>query len=317
MPIDQKATLAPLRPLHESIVLPEEIAFGHMNVRFYGARALAATDQLLAELQVGMSEFGATRSLVYELPRLFTRYHREQHTGAKLSVLGGLLEARQDGLRVYHELRNPDRDELAASFVQDLRFRAPGESGSLHIPSAVRKDLESQRVSLPIEGGPRTLELDASPIAPLLQEALDGDLAIRLPRRIDPADCDAEGRLPADVRPFYMWGGDPIPPRRSSDGPDLSPLPDGAKMGWTSLENRSVMVEEPMAGMRIQSFGAAVELSRKTVLKRFWIFDLESGRLLLANDVVELALHRGDHRAIEIPSPIRRKIESELRPDLR
>lgn len=309
---------APLRVLHESRVRAEEIdALGHMNVRFYGERALASTERLLAELGVKPADFGATEPLGYDLPRLFTRYHREQHTGASLVVLGGLLEAREDALRFYHELRNLERDELAATFVHDLRLRLPGRPDALHNPARLREFLASARVALPAEGGPRTIDLDRAPVAPTFAEALEAGLAFRLPREVEAENCDVEGRLSAEMRPFYMWGGRPIPPAKTADGPQLIDLPDGGKMGWASMETRSVMLEQPMAGMRTQSFAATVEIARKTNLRRYWVFDVDTGRLLLANEVVELALHLGQRRAIDIPEDIRAEMTENLREDLR
>ena len=309
---------AALRVLHESEVLAEEIdALGHMNVRFYGTRALASTDRLLAELAVETDDFGTTSPFVYDLPRLFTRYQREQHTGAPLVVSGGLLEANEQGLRFYHELRNPERDELAASFVQDLSLRSPGDEEPLSIPTSVCKALAKSVIEFPIQGQPRTVDLDRDPVAPTLEEALSGGLAFRIPRKVDPADCDPEGRLTPIMRPFYMWGGDPLPPATKQDGPMLIELPDGAKMGWASMETRSVMVEQPMAGMRVQSFAATVEIARKTNLRRYWVFNLDTQELMLSNEVVELALHLGERRAIEIPDDIRASMSADLRADLR
>ena len=307
-----------LRALHESVVRDEEIdALGHMNVRFYGARALESTDRLLAELGVEAGDLGAATTLSYDLPRLFTRYQREQVAGAPLVVRGGLVRVDASGVRLYHELRNSKSDELAASFIHDVAFRAAGESGTLSIPESARKELSRLRVEFPSEGGPRTIDLDASPVAPTFAEALEGGLAFRLPRRIEAESCDAEGRLSAEMRPFYMWGGEPIPPVRQQDGPPLVQLADGSMMGWASMETRSVMVEQPLVGMHVQSFAATVELARKTNLRRYWVFDVDSGRLLLANEVVELALHLGQRRAIEIPEELRSEMEASLRSDLR
>ncbi len=310
--------LASLRVLHESVVRAEEVdALGHMNVRFYGERAFASTERLLSELGVKPADFGATQALGYELPRLFTRYHREQHTGSPLVVRGGMLEAREDALRFYHELRNPERDELAATFVHDVRLRVPGQPDPLRNSAELRDSLAHERVALPLEGGPRTIDLDRPPVAPTFAEAKEAGLAFRLPREIEAEYCDAEGRLSAEMRPFYMWGGRPIPPAKAADGPQIIDLPDGGKMGWASMETRSVMLEQPTAGMRTQSFAATVEIARKTNLRRYWIFDINTGRLLLANEVVELALHLGQRRAIDIPEDIRSEMTENLREDLR
>lgn len=307
----------PLRLLHESEVLAEEIdALGHMNVRFYAARALASTDRLLAELGLEASDLGATGPLAYDLPRLFTRYQREQHTGSPLVVMGGLIDVDSTGLRFYHELRNPERDELAASFVHDLRLRGSGKAGALMLSDALVKKLAEAQVAFPEAGRPRTVDLDAEPVAPTYREALKEGLAFRMPRTIDQSDCDAAGRLSPETRPFYMWGGDVIPPATPQEGPMLIDLPDGGKMGWASIESRSVMIDQPMAGMQVQSFAATVRLAHKTHMRRYWVFDVATERLLLSNEVVELALHLGARRAIEIPELIRKEMQVSLRPDL-
>lgn len=307
-----------LRLLHESQVLDEEIdALGHMNVRFYGARALASTSRLLEELGLTVQERPELADCKADLPQLFTRYHREQHAGAALEVHGGVLAVGESGVRLYHELRNPERDELAASFVHDVEFRRTEGVAARTIPEAVRTSLRSSCIDLPEHGAPRTLDLDAPPVAPDFRDALESGLAFRLARRIEPDVCDDAGRLSPEMQPFYMWGGEPVPPAAALDGPPLITLADGAKMGWASMENRSVAVRALREGMLIQTFAATVELARKTNLRRYWIYDVESEDLLLSNEVVELALHLGERRALEIPSEIRAEMEEKLRSDLR
>lgn len=307
-----------LRVLHESVVQPEEIdALGHLNVRHYGERALAATDRLLDALGLEGEAFAAAGPLAHDLPVLFTRYHREQHTGAPLVVHGGVIAIRPDGLRLYHELRNPERDELAATFLHDVTLHAEGDAAPLALPEALRKELAREVAPWPEHGRSRSIDVDAPPRVITLEHARESGLAFRLPRRLEAADCDADGRIGPASRPFTMWGGDPIPPATREDGPPLLDLPDGGRMGWAAMESRSIQLEPPTVGMTIQSFAAVVELARKTSLRRYWVFDVDTGRLLLTNQVVDLALHLGLRRAIEIPEPSRSELEAKLRPDLR
>ena len=310
--------MKPLRVLHKSSVEDEEIdALGHMNVRHYGRRALASTEKLLLELGlIGQGDVGETEgALVYDLPKLYTRYHREQLAGAQLEVRGGILAVDAQGIRIYHELVNPAREEIAATFVQDVVFRKAESNDRVELTDAVQKELSAYRVEWPQHGRSRSIDLDAPPVRLSLEDALEGGLAFRKERRIEAEDCDPEGRVGADMRPFLMWGGEPIEP--GPDGPPVFDLPDGGRMGLASMESRSVMVEQPMAGMRIQSFAATVELGRKTNLRRYWVFDLDTGRLLLANQVVELALHLGKRCAIDIPDEMRKRFEEKARFDLR
>lgn len=307
-----------LRVLHESLVEDEEIdALGHMNVRHYGRRALASTEKLLVDAGlIGQTVGGDNEgALVHDLPRLYTRYHREQLAGARLEVHGGILSADADGIRIYHELVNPERKEVAATFVQDVVFREAESNQAVEIADSVRKELTEARIEWPAHGRSRSIDLDAPPVTLSVKAALESGLAFRKERRIAAEDCDPEGRVGADMRPFLMWGGEPIEP--GPEGPPVFDLPDGGRMGLASAETRSVMVEQPMAGMRIQSFAATVELARKTNLRRYWVFDLDTGRLLLANEVVELALDLDKRCAIDIPDEMRERFAATARFDLR
>lgn len=305
-----------LRCLHESVVEADEIdALGHMNVRHYGERALASTARLLEALDLpGLGVEGLLPG-AYDLPRLYTRYQREQLQGAPLEVHGGVLDVTERGLRFYHELRNPEREEIAATFLHDVRFPNDRLEEPPLLEPAVVEALATRRVALPEHGRPRSIDLDASVKAPTLEEAIDCGMAVRKPRVIEAADCDAQGRLSPLARPFVMWGGEPLD--GSEAGPPVYALPDGGRMGWASLEMRSVRIAPLRAGTRIQSFGAPVEVNKKTSLRRFWIFDLDTEQPLLANDVVDIALHLDERRAIEIPDRMRSELEGQLRTDLR
>ena len=76
-----------------------------MNVRFYAARALRATQTLAASLDLDAPscERSGVSLLVTDA---FTRYHREQLAGARLAVRGGVIAVDAERLRVYHELSN-------------------------------------------------------------------------------------------------------------------------------------------------------------------------------------------------------------------
>jgi acyl-CoA thioesterase FadM len=318
--------VAPLQRLHESVVAEDEIdALGHMNVRHYGERALAATARLLERLGLALGRVGpgAGQGLVetggegagYDLPRLYTRYQREQLAGAPLVVRGGVLDASPVGLRCYHELVNPARDEIAATFLHDVRLEAGEREGATVLSAERLEALAAERVALPEHGRPRSIDFDAAATAPPLEEAIRSGLALRRPRVIAPEDCDADGQVPASMRPFFMWGGETLD--GSDPGPPVIPLAGGGRMGWASLEMRSVRLAPLRQGLRVQSFSAPLEVAKKTTLRRYWVFDLASGRPLLVNDVIDIALDLERRRAMEIPDDLRAMLERQHRPDLR
>jgi acyl-CoA thioesterase FadM len=304
-----------LRRLHEARVADDQIDhLGHMNVRFYHERALAAS-RALATLHGLSPEALEEMGGVLEVRDAFTRHYREQLAGAPLAVLGGVLEVRPDGLRVVHELVNTERAELSAAFVHELALREAGSQQPLPLPEPVAKSASTALVAWPEHGRPRTLDLDRTPDTLTLAVARERELAMRHERVVQPDECDAQGLF---LTPRYLeliWGGDPIAARGPAAA--LVEMGEGGSLGWATLESRAVLLELPRVGTRIQSFGAEVELARKTSCRHHWVFDTQSGRLLCAHSVVNLAFDIANRCAVEIPAHIRTALESQYHPDLR
>ena len=131
---------------------------GHMNVRWYGVAARAASDAVVAAVPAG-------DDVEVRAVDLYTRHFREQLLGAELEVRSLRLSGGDGSLRLYHELRNAETDELAASFVHrleartgrgarrglaarrrrptgaDPRARAPAQHLARHPPARLRADV--------------------------------------------------------------------------------------------------------------------------------------------------------------------------------
>jgi len=304
-----------LRCLHEAIVGADEIDhLGHMNVRFYLEKALRAGEALASEHGLGpdtLRELGA----VLEVRDAFTRHYREQLVGARLTMMGGVLEVRSDGLRVYHELLNEDRNELSATFVHELKLLQRETRRPLPLPEMLAKRAGDARVSWPEHGRPRTLDLERVPPALTLEITRERDLAMRQPRRVGPEECDADGFFVASRYQDLVWSGEPAGKRVA--GVPLLDMERGGKFGWATLESRGIVNALPRVGARIQSFAAEVELARKTSYRHHWVFDLDDGSLLCTSSIVNLAFDIGARRAIEIPPGVRASLETEYHPDLR
>jgi len=304
-----------LRPLHEATVAEEEIDhLGHMNVRFYHEKALRGSEALAAEHGLGP---GVCRALggVVELRETFTRHYREQRVGARLVVLGGVLAVRGDGLRLYHELFNTERDERAATFVHELRLRHAGTRRPLPLPEMVARSAGGALVAWPEYGRPRTLDLGGLPPVPALDEAHRRGLAMRKERVLDAESCDGDGFFVASRYQDLFWGGEPT--REGPIGPFLRPLADGGKLGWATLESRGVWHELPRHGTRIQSFGAEVEITDKVTTRHMWAYDVERGVPLCTSSIVNLAFDVTRRRAVVIPTEVRAIFEAQYHPDLR
>jgi acyl-CoA thioester hydrolase len=305
--------MAELRRLHEAKVGEQEIDhLGHMNVRFYLEKAVRASQALADGLGLGPEaclELGG----MLELRDAYTRHYREQLVGA--AVMGGVLGVEPEGLRLYHELVNTERDERAATFVHRLGLRRRETREPLPLPEMVAESAGRALVPWPEHGRPRTLGLERVPPALTLRMARDRGLAMRRERVVRPEECDAEGFFLAERYQDLVWGGEPSAQRAS--GVPLFELAEGGKFGWATMENRALLIRLPRAGDRVQSFGAEVELGRKTSFRHHWVFDVEREDLLCTSSIVNLAFDVEARRSIEIPASIRAVFESQYHPDLR
>ena len=89
---------------------------GHMNVMWYVGKFDEATWQMFAMLGVTPSYLrGQQRGMAAVEQRI--TYERELRAGDIVTVRSGILEVREKVVRFYHEMRNEETGEIAATTV--------------------------------------------------------------------------------------------------------------------------------------------------------------------------------------------------------
>lgn len=295
---------------HTSSVTEDQIDhLGHMNVRYYGINAHAATDAVLAELD----GWPASPHLVHDV---YTRHHREQLLGTSLLVRSALLAADADGLCIHHELVPANAEALAATFVH--RVSPIDERGErLRVPEASVEAARAAVVEPLPYAAPRSVDLDRDALgtAPPLELVRERGLDVRLPRTIAADECDERGRHRPEATMMLLWGGE-APDHVEGWGPTLHEGPAGELMGWALMETRVQLARLPRAGTRIQSFGATIALHERATHRMHWCYDLDRGDLLCAFEAVDVAFDTRGRSSMVIPESIRRRQESVLHADL-
>jgi len=293
-----------LRTTHTSAVTEDQIDhLGHMNVMYYGVNALAGTRAVVADLPGWDGGF-----VVFDT---YTRHHHEQLLGSRLEVRSSLLGADADAVRIHHELRNADTDQLAATFLHGL---CPADGGVRSaVPAATIAGVDGE--PLPDYAAPRSISLDADLLgsSPSLETLLERGLAFRHPRAVGAQECDADGRYRVEMAPALTWAGEQV---EGEDPDHLHEMPDGSLLGWASMETRAVFGELPMVGTRVQSFAAGVAIHDKVVHRVNWCYDLDSGALLTAFESISLAFDVRGRRPLSIPPGYRARTERTIQPDL-
>jgi acyl-CoA thioester hydrolase len=318
--------MSSMRIFDTSEIQPNEIdGLGHMNVRFYMARAQRANEALLAELDLGPAEREAMNVRLAQVDA-YTRYHREQFAGSTLTVNGGVLGAGPTELSAFYELTNPAKGEIAATFILVNTLTDKSTGAAAPFPASARAAAEALRVELPDYGRPRTIDLGAprtdltfEEVARRLDDESDEGPKDPMARRSEwtvPAEaCDEAGFL-ADSSAM-MFGGPRAP--TSDDMRRMGPMTfvgdDGHRLGWASLETRMVRVSQARAGDRLCSLGAEIGLQPKVRHSRRWLFNATTGQLVSLNDNVSIALDLDARRPIDIPPSIRSQLETRHVPE--
>ena len=295
---------------HTSSVSDDQIDhLGHMNVRYYGVNAHAATEAMLATLD----GWPTGTHLVHDA---YTRHHREQLAGTPLLVRSGVLAADANGLRLHHELVPANAEALAATFVHCVS-PIDDNGARLAVPNVVVDAASAETIEPLPYAAPRTvaLELDALATAPSLDLLRDRGLDVRKPRVITDEECDARGRYRPDATMMLLWGGEPSE-NTEGWGPGLYEGPDGELMGWALMETRVQLARLPRAGMHIQSFCATVAIHERATHRMHWCYDLDRNEPLCTFEAVDVAFDTRGRRSMVIPDPIRRRQESILHTDL-
>ena len=302
-----------------STVLDSEIdSLGHMNVRFYLSRVDRANKKLLRMNGVVTEE-------QHQISRFdtYSRFRREQFSGAELVVLGGVLEVVEGGVRCYFEIRNTVEDQLAASFITVSQIVALDTQSSL-IPRFVDGGLDDLVVPLPKYASPRSLSLAAPntqvTLAALEQritpEAAAGMMSGRREALVLPEDCDATGVLRDDVDLMFVLHRPQPGEAAKTMGPPVLRTDSGNRFSWAMIETRAMTLARPQVDDQLISLGADVAYGSRWRQARRWMYVAQTGTLLGIYDTVGLALDLDERRAIDVPESMQRTIERSLLPDL-
>lgn len=273
---------------HSSVVVADQIdELGHMNVRYYGLNATAGTNAMIDRLGLDKPN----------LVRTYTRHHHEQLEGNKLEVQSAIL-AGGPKLRFFHELRNAETNDLAATFIHELDH-----------PS-----LETPGIELPDYGQPRSVDTarDRATSAPSLEELRERNLEIRLERELTTEDSHGADIVPSWLTNNLFWSGE----RPDGESSWIIDTADGDRVAFASMETAMTICRPVAIGTRIQSFGAVVEVGTKISRDLNWVYAVETGELLAAAESIDLAFSIPNRRSREMAPEQRAREEARLHPDL-
>ncbi len=247
-------------------------AMGHLNVRFYVAKAMEALAGLAAEL--GMPRAFAPEGLSTLVVReQHIRFIREARAGAPLVMTGGVVEIGESDARLLLVLRHLD-GAVAAAFQTVVAHVTTGELRPFPWPPRLRERALALRMAVPAEIAPRSIGVEPVESRASLQAAVALGLRRLALGVVQAEDCDVHGRM----RPEMLMA-------RISDGmPHLMAArrrlaaKAGKPVGGAALEYRLIHLDWPRAGQRVDlrsgASGGDAQFRRLT----HWLLDPDSGR---------------------------------------
>lgn len=310
-----------MQQLHETIVLPEEIdSLGHMNVRYYMARMERANRILLEELNIPADTMA--RSFLRRTDT-YTRFRREQFEGATLHTLGGILALTEGGMQSYIEIRNPQTEDVAATFIVTTALIDQASRSPLAFPATVR-DRAAHPIEVPRFAKPRSLSLGPVNTNITLQDLQTqipdveggGMMSGKREATIEADDVDADGWLKEDIELMFLPFARLAAQTGEQQGPPVFHTSNGLRVGWAVMETRTQTFAQPRLGDDIAYFSADLKIEDKSRLSRRWALDRGTGQLLGMSDTVGVCIDLDARRAIPWPEELRKQIERYQQPQL-
>jgi acyl-CoA thioester hydrolase len=281
---------------------------GHMNLRFYAARANEGLQAFTAAL--GLPDaFAPAATSTLRVREHHMRFQAEARAGAPLVMTAGVVEVGETEARLLMVLRHARDNRPCASFLTRVAHVTVTEARPFAWSRDTRALAAGATVTAPDFALPRGL--DGAPVEPAASRARALELGLACIGRgvIQPAEADVFGRL----RPDALVG-------RCGDGMShLMPRVEddvAGRIGRAVLELRQVYARPARVGAHFELFAGVADIGAKTDRIGLWMVDPASGEALASGLMVAGNLDL-DTRRLRAPSPARRAaLEKRLTPGL-
>ena len=284
---------------------------GHMNVRFYVARAMEGLVGVAAALGLA-GAFRADSQATLRVRDHHIRFLREARAGMPLIMRAGIVELDESEARVLQLLIHAGSGELAASFQTVVEHVTSREGRPFAWSPAVRARASRPRPSdIPAGAAPRSLTLDAPSGRASVAEAERLNLIAIASGAFTAQDCDVFGRVNAE----HIIG-------RVADGiPTLTTdLAGGAARlegrGGAVLEYRLAYAAWPGAGDRYEVRSGLVGFDDRAQRVAHWILDPVTGAPWATSEALAIALDLAARKIVPLTDEAKARLSERVTPGL-
>ena len=266
---------------------------GHMNVRFYLARAMQGLAGAAAALGMPLA-FSARAQATLAVREHHIRYLREARAGAPLHMTAGVVGFDETDATLLQVLTHSRTGEAAATFVTRVSHVTAGEGRAFPWPVRTAEAAARLQVQATPECGPRSV---ADPPRDPARGTEAAKLAAIARGAVAAEDCDVFGRMRPEMVLARVSEGLPhlVEPLRSEAqamaGPEV-------RVGGAALEMHLSYFARPRAGDLLELRSGIMETTAKFARFRHWLTDPRTGAAWAAVEQVSLNFDLDARRSI-------------------
>jgi len=259
---------------------------GHMNVRFYVARAMEGLVGVADAIGL-TGAFNARAGATLLIKDQHIRFLREAHAGAALHMVAGVLSVSECEACVLELLIHSGSGELAASVRTVVSHVTARDERPFPWSARTRAQAEALVIATPERAAPRSLAAEGPLGVSTVAEA-DRLGLIRLSSgAIGAEDCDVFGRMRPEI--FIGRVSDGVPSMaanfRGAEGTDRP-----ANVGGAVIEYRLAHRAWPRAGDRFEVRSGLAGVDTRTQKVVHWMLDPVSGQAWGTAEAIAVAL---------------------------
>jgi acyl-CoA thioester hydrolase len=272
---------------------------GHMNVRFYVARAMEGLAGLARRF--GMADaFTPHAESTLIVREHHIRFLREAVAGTPLRMTGGVVAMQGDEATLIQVLFHLRTGEPCASFITKVAHAAPKTGRPFAWPGRARAAAEALEADVPPYAAPRSIGGDAVvPTASMARaEALGLGCAARGAVMAD--GCDIFGRMRAEAFIGRVSDGVPGLLARVRTAVTEAAPQKVDRVGGAVLEYRLIYLDWPRAGDHLDLRSGLSGVEDKTQRMVHWLLDPVTGKAWGSAEAVAVNLDLDARKIIPI-----------------
>lgn len=288
-------------------------ANGHMNVRFYGQRAMQGLGFLAARL--GMARAFTAKANATLVPiDWHIRFLAEARMAQSLSLFGGLLDIGEADATAYLELQD-SAGRPSATFTTKLAHVEPQALRRFPWSNGPRARALELMCAAPAHGRPRSIDCSTTPAAPTIARATELGAWLTGRAMVLAEHCDAFGRMRFDQ--FMARVTESAPTLLDSWRRDLDDSnAEDATLSGAVVEYRFVVHRWPRVGDLIEVRSGVTEIAQKTQRMIHWVLDPASGQAWGSAEVVAIAFDLKTRKSVNMTDRQRARFETRSVPGM-